>query len=366
VRQALPGLRRHTPTARYTFNFDTEPPIDEAALFAIPRGEVDVICLHWITGLLNARLMRRLHEHYRCPLIWVMADQEPMTGGCHYSFGCNGFTKQCGACPQLDSQNPADQSHRTWQRKRHYLAELPLCFVAPTNWGLARIKQSSLFRQQRAELIPYPIDVHTFRPFEQRVARDLLQLPFDKKIIFCGATYLADRRKGMEQLIVALTRLAEMIDASSTLSRADVFLLVAGLNGKPLMAGLPLAGKYIGLLQDSLTLALAYQAADVFLCPSLEDAGPMMIPEALLCGTPVVAFNAGGAPDLIATMKTGYLAELPNADDLARGVYAVLTHENLPAMRAAARAAAVYAHAPETVAQHYLQLCASLLVETKQ
>lgn len=366
LKNRLPGLQRKLPVANYTFNLDLEPAINLPSLFAHTAAPVDVICLHWVNGLLNSQTIRQLYDHYRCPLLWVMADQEPMTGGCHYSFGCDGFTHQCGACPQLDSRDPDDHSHQTWQRKRRYLSELPICFVAPTSWGLERIKRSSLFARRRAELIPYPIDVQTFRPFAQAVARDLLQVPLDKKIIFCGATYLEDRRKGMAQLIAALARLAEMLDSGSALQRGELFLLVAGLNGKELMTRLPLAGKYVGHLQDDLTLALAYQAADVFLCPSIEDAGPMMIPEAMLCGTPVVAFNAGGAPDLIETARTGYLAELPNADGLARGVYAVLTDGNLPAMRAAARAAALRAHEPATVAQRYLQLCASLLVEMKR
>lgn len=365
LRNRIPALRQEKPVANYTFNFDQTPAVNLPGVFAQHAPPVDIILLHWINGLLDTRAIRQLYDYYRCPLIWVMADQEPMTGGCHYSFGCDGFTKQCGACPQLDSQRPDDHSRRTWQRKRQYLSELPICFIAPTGWGLARIKQSSLFSRQRAELIPYAIDVQTFRPFAQHIARDLLQLPADKKIIFCGATYLEDRRKGMAQLIAALTRLAELSEAGGALSRADIFLLVAGLNGKELMAGLPLAAKYVGHLNDDLTLALAYQAADIFLCPSIEDAGPMMIPEAMCCGTPVVAFNVGGAPDLIEPMKTGYLAELPDADDLARGAYAVLTNENLSAMRVAAREAALRAHAPELVAQRYLQLCASLPAGTK-
>ncbi|HAK12692.1 MAG TPA: glycosyl transferase family 1, partial [Chitinophagaceae bacterium] len=36
-------------------------------------------------------------------------------------------------------------------------------------------------------------------------------------------------------------------------------------------------------------LAKYYQLADLFISPSIEDAGPMMILESLPCGTPVIA-----------------------------------------------------------------------------
>lgn len=360
LRRRLPGLRRIELTANYTFNFDLKPQIDTKSLLDGSIQQPDIICLHWISGLLNTKLIRDLFDHYRCPIVWIMADQEPMTGGCHYSFGCDGYQHECGRCPQLDSTDHHDHSHLTWQHKKKYLSEIPICFIAPTSWGANRIKESSLFRNHQVELIPYPIDTTTFRPIDRQIARDLLHLPFDKKIVFFGATYLDDRRKGMKQLVESIMKLAELIDRGCEIERQDVFLCVAGLNGKDLISKLPFAAAYIGHLNDDLTLALAYQAADLFLCPSIEDAGPMMIPEAMLCATPVVAFNTGGAPDLIETMKTGYLAMHADATDLAQGVYTLLTRDSLSAMRAAAREAASHAHTPSVVVEKHLDLYARL------
>jgi glycosyltransferase involved in cell wall biosynthesis len=360
LRQHIPGLRRSEIIANYTFNFDLEPQIDTSAIFENQDRRPDVICLHWITGLLNATLVRKLSDCYRSPVVWVMADQEPMTGGCHYSFGCDGFTRECGCCPQLNSTSKNDITHHTWKRKKDFLSSIPICFIAPTSWGVGRIRESSLFRNHRVELIPYPVDTNIFRPLDQRIARDLLHLPFGKKIIFCGATYLEDRRKGMKQLIESFAILAQMIDAGDEISREDIFLLIAGLNGKDLLGRLPFPGKYAGHFNDELTLALAYQASDIFLCPSIEDAGPMMIPEAMLCGTPVVAFQTGGAPDLIEPMKNGYLAQNHHPADLAQGLLQLLTSRSLPDMRIAAHRAAERAHRPSIVAQRHLNLYGEL------
>jgi glycosyltransferase involved in cell wall biosynthesis len=283
-----------------------------------------------------------------------------MTGGCHYSFGCDGFKNECGSCPQLNSTDNNDHTRATWLRKKQYLAETPIFFVAPTSWGIDRLKQSSLFRCNRVELIPYPLDLKIFRPFDRRIARDLSQLPFDRGVLFFGATYLEDLRKGMKQLIESLRILAELVDADRSFKRDDIFLLIAGLNGKEFMKDLPFPARYAGHFNDELTLSLAYQAADVFLCPSIEEAGPMMIPEAMLCGTPVVAFNTGGAPDLIETKRNGYLAKLADPQDFAHGIFELLKSESLPAMRVAAHESAARAHAPSIVVRRHIELYRSL------
>jgi glycosyltransferase involved in cell wall biosynthesis len=80
----------------------------------------------------------------------------------------------------------------------------------------------------------------------------------------------------------------------------------------------------LGFIRDDRTLAAAYQAADTFVCPSIEDSGPMMINESLMCGTPVVSFDMGVAGDLVHTGTTGYRARLGDCRDLARGIGAIL------------------------------------------
>ncbi len=233
IRRHIPMLRDQIPSANYTFNFDLQPQINLSSLLENQNLTPDIICLHWITGLLDVRAIRQLHDYFRCPIVWVMADQEPLTGGCHYSFGCEGYTRECGNCPQLNPSQTNDHSHTLWQRKAELLANLPICFVAPTSWGKAKLNQSSLFNTHRCELIPYPIDPLIFRPIDQKIARDLLHLPQDKKIIFFVATYLQDRRKGLAHLLTALTETRARLESSAIRSQ-DNILLVAGRNGNQL------------------------------------------------------------------------------------------------------------------------------------
>jgi glycosyltransferase involved in cell wall biosynthesis len=208
------------------------------------------------------------------------------------------------------------------------------------------------------------IDTETFRPIDQRIARDLLRLPQGKRIIFFGASSHDDERKGMQYLQAALNILAARLSNDEPTLLQETMVVMAGRRNASSEPNAPFMVRQLGYLSDELTLALAYQAADLFVCPSVEDAGPMMIPESLLCGTPVVAFDTGGAPDLIETMKTGYLARVKDSTDLANGMYELLMSSNRAEMRRASREIAAKFHTPDAVASKYMQLYQSVAGRT--
>jgi glycosyltransferase involved in cell wall biosynthesis len=51
--------------------------------------------------------------------------------------------------------------------------------------------------------------------------------------------------------------------------------------------------KMLGYVEHRL-LPLLYNAADITIVPSYSEGAPLIIPESLACGTPVVATNVGG------------------------------------------------------------------------
>ena len=71
-------------------------------------------------------------------------------------------------------------------------------------------------------------------------------------------------------------------------------------------------------------LAEMYSISDVFISPSIDDAGPSMVNQSLMSGTPVVSFDIGTAQELVINGENGY--RVPNKDSkaLAEGIILVL------------------------------------------
>ena len=344
------------------FNPDVPPAYRLNSLLDSIKDPVDIICIHWITRLLSTKYISELAKRFKCPIIWMLTDQEPYTGGCHYSYDCKGYTVQCGQCPQLKSNKANDRSHKVWQNKSQHLGSLPITFVSSCSWTSERFRESSIFGKHRLEEIGDALDTTVFKQSDKAVIRDLLHIPKNAKVIFFGAFSLENQRKGMGYLADALTR----ISSERSHVKSDIFLLCAGHNPTSLLKQLPYPSLSLGYLKDDNNLAAAYQASDVFVCPSVYEAGAMMVPESMHCGTPVVAFDTGNAADLIRNMETGYRAIYKDSADLARGICKILYSENLSAIGAAAYQTAQQRHTPKVVAAQMTDLFENLINNNKR
>jgi glycosyltransferase involved in cell wall biosynthesis len=272
----------------------------------------DIVHLHWICGgFVPVSAISQLPQ----PLVWTLHDMWPFTGGCHYSGACQGYEASCGSCPQLHSTVQHDVSRLIWRQKAQSWADVDLTIVTPSRWLARSARQSSLFRDRRIEVIPYGLDLQRYRPLDKRLVRSLLGLPADKPLILFGAvSSTSDPRKGFRYLEAALRQLQR----HSWTRSPELAVFGASAPAHPPDLGMPV--HFLGSLHDEMSLAAAYASADVFVAPSVQDNLPNTVQEAAACGTPTVAFDIGGMPDMIEHQQTGYLAKPFEVDDLARGI----------------------------------------------
>jgi len=279
----------------------------------------DVINLHWINfGYLQIETLAK----FKKPIIWTLHDMWAFTGGCHYNGDCMNYVNSCGACPQLHSNTEKDLSRWVWRRKSKAWQDLNLTIVTPSHWLADCARKSSLFQNLRVEVIANGLDAQVYKPIDQAIARNLLNLSLDKKLVLFGAmNSTRNKRKGFHLLEPALQKLSE----DEKLENVELVILDASRPSEVPNLGFPI--HYLGRLNDDIALALLYSAADVFLAPSVQDNLPNTVMESLACGTPCVAFDIGGMSDMIQHQQNGYLAKPFDVNDLAKGITWVLEDE---------------------------------------
>ncbi len=280
----------------------------------------DIIHLHWVARMMRVETLGR----FTTPIVWTLHDSWPFTGGCFLPPNCVRYRDSCGKCPVLGSFREEDLSRKVWQRKRDAWQNLSLTLVAPSRWMAACASSSSLFQGRRIEVIPNGIDVHRYKPSDKRAARDFFVLPQDKKLILFGAKNAGqDRNKGFHLLVQALHQL------SGSIQMEAVEIVIFGSSEPEQPPDMRIKTRYLGWLRDDISLSRLYSAADVFVFPSLQETLGYAAMEAMACGTPCVAFNQGGVPDLIDHEQNGYLARPYEPGDLAQGIARVLGNDGL-------------------------------------
>lgn len=72
-----------------------------------------------------------------------------------------------------------------------------------------------------------------------------------------------------------------------------------------------------------------YVAGDVFVLPSIYEAMPMVLVEAMACGKPLIGSRVGGIPEIIREGVNGLLFEPKNYKELAKKISMLMEDENL-------------------------------------
>lgn len=311
------------------------------------RSEADVLHLHSIDSeYLSIADIARLHK----PLVWTLHDMWAFSGAEHYGPEDEGARWRAGYSTdnRPTGHKGLDIDRWVWGRKRKEW-QRPISIVTPSHWLEKCVKASVLMHDWPVSVIPNALDTAKYRPWPKDQARALLGLPANANLVLFGAIGGAkDPRKGWDLLQSALELLAvQLLDVEGV-----IFGQSAPLNQPQL--GLPL--HWMGHLNDDVTLALLYSAADVMVVPSRQENLPQSGTEAQACGCPVVAFNCTGLPDVVRHEETGYLAKPYDSEDLANGIRWVLENsERYARLCQAARARAVQLWSPEVVVPQYVK-----------
>jgi len=280
----------------------------------------DIVHLHWVCrGFMSVPDIGKL----RPPIVWTLHDSWAFTGGCHVPGSCTLYKKQCGMCPQLASTQAEDLSRWIWEQKNKHWANTPFNIVTPSHWLADCARKSSLLSKCRTDVIPNGIDTALYHPIPKQEARTALALPQGRKFVLISAMNATlDINKGFRYLESGLQQLA----ASGWKDKVELLVMGQTAPSVPVNTGVPV--RFLGVLKDETAMRQVYSAADVTVLSSIQENLPNSIMESMACGTPVVAFNIGGIPQLIDHQVNGYLAMPFEATDLAEGIRSIISDDS--------------------------------------
>ena len=319
--------------------------------------EADVVHLHWINqGMLSLKGIRKILNTGK-PVVWTMHDIWPATAICHLTLDCRNFETQCAHCRLLPgSGSTNDLSTQIWKRKQQMLNDRQITFVTCSQWLAGEAQKSALLKGQRVVSIPNPIDTHIYTPKDKQQARQRVGLPTEGRIILFASQRVTNRNKGMGYLLEACRLLAEQYPEK----KEDITVAILGGHAEEIEGQLPFRTCPLGYVNDEQRIVDIYNAADVFVLPSLSENLPNTIMEAMACGVPSGGFRIGGIPEEIDHQQNGYVADYCSSEDLARGIWWTLYEADHEAVRKACLQKVAHNYSQQSVANRYLEVYESL------
>lgn len=291
----------------------------------------DVIHLHWVQNFLDFETFFR---DVKKPIVWTAHDLNPMFGGFHHVRLREQLRPIYGELEQ-----------ECYQIKKEALGDAcNLNVVAISSEMEVLLRQHEFFSNKsiyRAENI---VEGETFRMIDRRLAREVIGLPLDKKIVMFANRALNDPEKGF----------AELIQALQILKRDDILFVCVGDGVIPETS---IEVRYFRAVSDSEWLSILYSAADVLAMPSHQEAFPLTPLESMACGTPVAMTPVSGAIDMI-TANNGIIAVDYSPQAIANSIERVLSQSY---DRCAIRDRVLSLYNPQRIAEEYIGIYKNVL-----
>jgi glycosyltransferase involved in cell wall biosynthesis len=230
--------------------------------------------------------------------------------------------------------------------KKHLLHTIRFGYIdlwsCPLNWLKDQVLTMTRMNPQKVVVIPSGINLAELQKELSRTeARSHLKLP--EKGTMIGLIGRFDRHKGQVLLLEALLQLSRkdvsvcFLGEPTRNERQDYFLQMTQFIKENELQN------RVFIRPFRKDIATFYKAIDIFVLGSTSETFGMVTVEAMACGTPVIASNSGGSPEILGFGSYGSLYEPNNAKDLAQKIEASL---HRPACQGSelAKAATKYDH----------------------
>lgn len=269
----------------------------------------DVVHLHLIHNLsIDLHLLPLLSRLK--PIIWTVHDPWPLSGHCVQHFNCNRWQTGCGDCPYLnvDFSMLKDNTALNYEIKKTCIQNSQLNIVVASKYMAEKLTKSEIFKNSVINLIPFGVNQAIFKPKDKKEVRMKLGLPVDSIVILFRNDNPA--KKGLDYIQYLIEGIKD---------KKNIFLITVGGNELPIPNGYEY--KSFGWLNDDNLLSDIYNAADLFLMPSIQESFGMMAIEAMSCGVLPIVLKGTALPEVVNSPACGVAIERDKEEFLKQVQY---------------------------------------------
>ena len=270
----------------------------------IEEFDPEIVNLHWVNnGMLSIKDLLRLKK----PIFWSLHDIWPITGGCHYSDGCQAYESYCAKCPSLNSRFNFDLSWFQFKMKERVFAKANITFIGLSTWITEVASSSKLTSTNKVINVPNVLDLGLYKPLPEK---HFFQDQERFKIMFSATGGTENHRKGFDLLLEALKFLpTELYE-----------LTIVAEKSPSTLEGLGFKVELLPPTSTDTRMVEYLNKVDLVIVPSREENLSNVVFESIASGTPVVAFDIGGNGDLIKHKVNGFLVPEMKGKSLAEGM----------------------------------------------
>lgn len=251
----------------------------------------DLLWLHNIHGYyINIEMLFAwIKSRPNMQVKWTLHDCWAFTGHCsHFDFiKCEKWKTGCHSCSQKKGYPASlckDNSKENYLRKKTAFTGVKnMTLITPSQWLADLVKQSFL-KEYPVEVRNNQIDLDVFKP---TVGTFREKHGLENTKIILGVASAWGNRKGLQDFYKLSQQLA-----------GEAKIVLVGLDPKQ-MESLPASILGIRRTNNVQELAEIYTTADLFFNPTYEDNYPTVNLEAQACGTKVITYDTGGAPETL-------------------------------------------------------------------
>jgi glycosyltransferase involved in cell wall biosynthesis len=226
--------------------------------------------------------------------------------------------------PQTLRSRLANALMKQQAKQENGMAKKATLIVTISKYSQSKILEYYGIGADKIRIVPNGVDTDKFKPTDSEAARQQLGLGQEPTVLFMGSLI---HRKGVLYLVEAAEKVVKqrgnarfvIVGSGPMQGQIEASLAASGIKGNFTLLG--------NLKEEQ--LPAAYNAADVFVLPSIQEGQGIVLLEAQACAKPVVAFGVGGVKEAVKEKETGFLLEKGDTEGLADRLLQLLGDEGL-------------------------------------